>query len=110
MKKIFAVIVLFFAFTMNSFAQEKKVAGLDREQMIKDTNEMVTYLNIDDNLKHSLLLLVDMRIESVSTTSTPAEAKKMNEVFNNKILSGLSTEKREKLIANKALYKKIIIE
>lgn len=34
----------------------------------------------------------------------------MNEVFNNKILSGLSPEKRDKLIANKALYKKIIIE
>lgn len=110
MKKIFAVIVLFFAFTVNSLAQEKKATGLDREQMLKDTNEMVTYLNIDENLKHSLLMLVDMRIESVSTTSTPAEAKKMNETFNNKILSGLSKEKRDKLVANKALYKKIIIE
>ena len=95
---------------MSSVAQQKNGNGLDREQMIKDTNEMVTFLNVDDSLKHSFLQLIDMRIESVATTSTPAEAKKINETFNHKILAGLSKEKRGQLIANKALYKKIIIE
>ena len=110
MKKIFALIVLFFAFSMSSHAQQKNANGFDREQMIKDTNEMATFLTIDNDLKQAFLQLVDMRIESVATTSTPADAKKINDAYNHKILAGLSKEKREQLMANKALYKKIIIE
>ena len=97
-------------FSVSSFAQEKGFAKFDREQMIKDTNEMATYLDIDNNLKQSLIQLVDMRIESVGTATNLEEAKKINSQFNNKILAGLSKEKREKLLENKALHKKIILE
>lgn len=110
MKQILSILVLTFMFSLSSFAQEKSFAKFDREQMIKDTNEMVTYLELDNNFKQSLFQLVDMRIESVGTATNLEEAKKINSQFNNKILAGLPKEKRERLLENKDLHKKIILE
>lgn len=109
MKKLIAIATLFFAFTINASAQDKKATVSPQE---KAKNEMMTLnakLNLSDDLKRDVYTLLAMRNEELQNKPqmTAAEKEKMNKKVEAKIMSALTEAQKATVNADPDLKKLI---
>ncbi|HMK07111.1 MAG TPA: hypothetical protein VK476_06255 [Flavobacterium sp.] len=106
MKKLIAVITLLFAVTISAQAQDKK---LTVEQAAKnDVAALVQKVTISESLKSDMYTLMIMKHESLSDeTLTEAQRKNISEVFQHKVMSGLTPEQARTVSSDPQLLKQI---
>lgn len=107
MKKLIAVITLVFAFTINAQAQDKKLTN--EQAATNDVAALVKKVTISQGLKNDMYTLMLMKHESLSdTTLTDAQRKNISEVFQHKIMSGLTPEQGQILSGDPQLLKQLV--
>lgn len=104
MKKIVALLVLFFAFSFNASAQEKTINELARE----DAKLLCDYLEIKGDIVNDFVTLFEMKHETFQTEGISEERKTvMSDIVEKKILSTLDASDIEKLNMEPTIMKKL---
>ena len=107
MKKLIAIATLFFAFTINASAQDKKATVSPQE---KAKNEMMTLnakLNLSDDLKRDFYTLLAMKHEELQNKPqmTAADKEKMSKKIEAKMMSALTESQKATLNSDPELKK-----
>ncbi len=107
MKKLIAIATLFFAFTINASAQDKKATVSPQE---KAKNEMMTLnakLNLSDDLKRDFYTLLAMKHEELQNKPqmTAADKEKMSKKIEAKMMSALNESQKATLNSDPELKK-----
>lgn len=104
MKKIVALLVLFFAFSFNASAQEKTINELARE----DAKLLCDYLEIKGDIVNDFVTLFEMKHETFQTEGVSEERKAvMSDIVEKKILATLDASDIEKLNMEPTIMKKL---
>lgn len=109
MKKLIAIATLFFAFTINANAQDKKTAVSPQETAKNEMMILNAKLNLSDDLKRDVYTLLTMKHEELQNKPqmTAAEKDKMNKKVENKIMSALTEAQKATLNSDPDLKKLI---
>jgi hypothetical protein len=106
MKKIIALVILFFAFTINMNAQEKKMSA--QESAKNDITALASKVKISESLQKDLITLMTMKHETMSDASLSIEKKEnARKAYEHKLMSGLSPEQRAELAKHPNLVKQL---
>lgn len=106
MKKLIAVVALFFAFTVSANAQDKK-SSTSSEAAYKDVAALVQNVTIDENLKKDMYTLMVMKHDELAKAKTKADKDKISAAYERKLLSGLNKEQRQTVTNNPELLKQL---
>ena len=107
MKKIFFSLVLFFAFSALSFAQDQK--SNDPKMAAKlELNELVKVIPLESNLENGLYDLLVYKHVNLAKATSDKERNEVYSIMKSKIDGSLSPEQLRKLKSNKALYDNLI--
>lgn len=107
MKKIFFSLVLFFAFSALSFAQDQK--SNDPKMAAKlELNELVKVIPLESNLENGLYDLLVYKHVNLAKATSDKERNEVYSIMKSKIDGSLSPEQLRKLKSNKALYENLI--
>lgn len=106
MKKLIAVVALFFAFTVSANAQDKKSSN-SNEAAQKDVAALIEKITINESLKKDIYTLMVMKHDELSQAKTKADKDRIYAFYEHKILSGLDKEQRQTLTNNPALLKQL---
>ena len=107
MKKIIFSLVLFFAFSTLSFAQDKK--SNDPKMAAKlELNELVKVIPLESNLENGLYDLLVYKHVNLAKATSDKERNEVYSIMKSKIDGSLSPEQLRKLKSNKALYDNLI--
>ena len=107
MKKIFFSLVLFFAFSAFSFAQDQK--SNDPKMAAKlELNELVKVIPLESNLENGLYDLLVYKHVNLAKATSDKERNEVYSIMKSKIDGSLSPEQLRKLKSNKALYDNLI--
>ena len=107
MKKIIFSLVLFFAFSDLSFAQDKK--SDDPKMLAKlELNELVKVIPLESNLENGLYDLLVYKHVNLAKATSDKERNEVYSIMKSKIDGSLSPEQLRKLKSNKALYDNLI--
>ena len=107
MKKIFSLLVLFFAFSFTMSAQEKEENP--QVQAKQDVLKMSQLLKLDDTLKENLYYLFEMKYTTLADRTLSVERKKeLSKVVEAKLRATLTGQQMTSLEAEKELYTHII--
>ncbi|MCW1147384.1 hypothetical protein [Flavobacterium lacisediminis] len=107
MKKIIFSLLLFFAFSTVSFAQEKK-SGEPKMLAKLELNEFTKEIPLETNLENGLYNLLVYKHEMLAKATSDKEKAEVYEIIKNKLSASLSTDQLKKLMNNKNLYENII--
>lgn len=108
MKKIIAIFVFMLAFSFDASAQEQKTA---KELGKEDAYELVSYLELPQNMMETFTNLFEMKHESLLTEGISEERKQvLAEVIKQKIFATVDATDVEKLQENPELLKKLTSE
>ena len=107
MKKIIFSLVLFFAFSAFSFAQDQK--SNDPKMLAKlELNELVKVIPLESNLENGLYDLLVYKHVNLAKATSDKERNEVYSIMKSKIDGSLSPEQLRKLKSNKALYDNLI--
>lgn len=106
MKKLIAVAMMLFAFTLTANAQQAKQTT-KQDAAKKDVAALVSKITIDQKLKDDMYTLMVMKYDLLATAKTPAEKAKVSETIEHKIMSGVSKEQGKALTNDPALLKQL---
>jgi hypothetical protein len=106
MKKLIALLTLFFAFTFAASAQEKKALTNDQAAE-KDIAALVEKVSLEPSLKKDLKTLMVMKYDALATSKTAADKENVSKGIEHKILSGLNEAQRKELLKYPELLKKL---
>jgi len=107
MKKIIALFVLFFAFSINANAQDNSVA-IERSAK-KDLEALMGIIKVDDNMQMPFLNLFKKKHEGISAPNTTEAAKReISTVIEAKLRASLNGEQTETLEKNPAVFAQLI--
>ena len=107
MKKIVFSLVLFFAFSALSFAQDQK--SNDPKMAAKlELNELVKVIPLESNLENGLYDLLVYKHVNLAKATSDKERNEVYSIMKSKIDGSLSPEQLRKLKSNKALYDNLI--
>ena len=81
MKKVIALIIFFFAFTINMNAQEKKMSA--QESAKNDIMALAAKVKISETLQKDLTTLMIMKHETMSDATYQKRKKKMRDKLTN---------------------------
>jgi hypothetical protein len=105
MKKIFAVVVLFFAFTNNGSAQETK----QKDPNVLAKNELIALtkvIDIENDLANAINSLLLYKHETVF--KSPEMKEEMAAMIDGKLKGTFTPEVYSKIKKNKVLYKDLL--
>lgn len=106
MKKIIAIVTLFFAFSIGANAQEKKVSSADAAK--KDVAALTAKIKIDPTLQADLTTLMTDKHNAFSNPAmTEMEKANLSKHTLRKIMSALTEEQRNVLNSNPELLKQL---
>ena len=106
MKKVISIVVLFFAFTLNSAAQDLKMNA--DEAAKKDIAALISKITITENLKKDLYTLMVMKHEALANPKlTATEKENISKIFENKLMAGLTEEQRKELAKYPSVMKQL---
>ena len=106
MKKVIALIIFFFAFTINMNAQEKKMSA--QESAKNDIMALAAKVKISETLQKDLTTLMIMKHETMSDATFSKEKKEnARQAYEHKLMSGLSPEQRAELAKHPNLVKQL---
>ena len=105
MKKLIAVLTLFFAFSISVNAQDKK--NTPQEAAQKDIAALIQKVTINENLKKDLYTLMVMKHEALAQAKTPKEKEQIAATFGHKVMAGLDKEQRAIVEKDGALLKQL---
>jgi hypothetical protein len=111
MKKIFAVLTLLLAFSLNANAQEKSFYGdLDAAAKgKKQAAELTEYLSLDQTMNQNFAMLFERKWEIMDDkNATPERKAELARVVEAKIRGTLDGNQMEKLEKNPELLKRLI--
>ncbi|UOX32215.1 hypothetical protein LXD69_09110 [Flavobacterium sediminilitoris] len=107
MKKIFAFVVLFFAFTMSSFAQQEEV----REEIAllakSDAKEITEYLELGDTELSDFYRLFYYKHDELSKSTNEERKAVISKSVKASIEASITPDKLKKLNTNPKLFKKL---
>ena len=107
MKKILAILVLIFAFSISTYAQEEK-----KEELVvlakKDSKDVVTLLELGDKEQIDFFNLFYYKYDEQSKTSSDERKKVIANIISKKLEASLTADKFDKLKKNTALYERVI--
>lgn len=106
MKKLIAIVMVLFAFSISANAQTGKQASKE-EAAQKDIAALISKVSIDQTLKQDMYTLMVMKHEMLAAATTAAEKQKVTDMVEHKILTGVSKEQRQTLTNDKALLKQL---
>ncbi len=105
MKKVFAVLALFFAFTISAAAQETKLK--DPNVLAKnELNALIKVIEIDNDLVIAINSLLIYKHETV--LKSPEMKEEMAATIDGKLKGTFSPELYAKIKKNKVLYKDLL--
>ncbi|MBC7607685.1 MAG: hypothetical protein H7199_12135 [Burkholderiales bacterium] len=116
MKKLIAVVILLFAFTITANAQDKKaVVSTTSSQKLsnedaarKDIASLIARVTINENLKKDLFTLMVMKHEALSNPQlTAADRDAISKGFEHKLMAGLTEAQRSQLSSYPELLKQM---
>jgi hypothetical protein len=106
MKKVISVVVLFFAFTLNSAAQDLKVNS--DEAAKKDIAALLSKITVTENLKKDLYSLMVMKHDALANPKlTVAEKENISKIFETKLMAGLTEDQRKELAKYPSIMKQL---
>jgi len=106
MKKVISIVVLFFAYTLNSAAQDLKMNA--DEAAKKDIAALISKITITENLKKDLYTLMVMKHEALANPKlTATEKENISKIFENKLMAGLTEEQRKQLSSDSELFQRM---
>lgn len=107
MKKILAILVLFFAFSLSTYAQEER-----KEELVvlakKDSKDVVSFLELGDKDQVDFYNLFYYKYDEQSRTSSEERKKVLSNIITKKLEASLTPDKFEKLKKNTALFERVI--
>jgi hypothetical protein len=104
MKKIVALLVLFFAFSFNASAQEKTINELAKE----DAKLLCDYLELKGAIVNDFVTLFEMKHETFQNEGVSEERKAyLSDIIEKKILATLDSSDIEKLDMEPSIMKKV---
>lgn len=107
MKKILAVLILFFAFNSSTYAQEEK-----KEELVvlaeKDSKDVVTFLELDNPWEKDFFNLFYKKYKDLAKISSEKEKENISYIITKKLEASLTPDNFEKLKKNTALYERVI--
>ncbi len=106
MKKLIAVVALFFAFTVSANAQDKKNVD-SSEAAKKDVAALIEKITITENLKKDFYTMMVMKHDELAQAKTKAEKDNISTFYERKVMGGLDKEQRQTLTNNPALLKQL---
>ncbi|WP_445455420.1 hypothetical protein [Flavobacterium sp. HNIBRBA15423] len=106
MKKILAILVLFFAFSLSSYAQEER-----KEDLVvlakKDSKDVVTLLGLGEKEQIDFYNLFYHKYDEQSKTSSEERRKVISNTIAKKLEASLTPENYDKLKKNTTLFKRV---
>ena len=106
MKKIIAIVFLFFAFSVAANAQDKKVSSAELAK--KDITALITKIKINPTLQADLTTLMISKHDALSNPElSEIEKANVSKHTDRKIMSGLSEEQRNELLKYPDLVKQL---
>lgn len=107
MKKIFFVLTLILAFSINASAQEKRT--VIQELSKKDSAEVTSLLGLNETQSADLYRLFEMKNEAVSNESLSDERRaELNRIIDLKLKASLTPEQIATLESKTELYARLI--
>jgi hypothetical protein len=107
MKKIFLVLSLMLAFSMNVSAQENKINV--QEQAKKDANDITQLLALNSTQNGDFYRLFEMKYQSLTTPDLSLERRtELSRIIEMKIKASLTGEQIIKLEQDAVLYNRLI--
>lgn len=107
MKKILAILVLFFAFSLSTYAQEER-----KEELVvlakKDSKDVVALLELGDKEQIDFFNLFYYKYDEQSKTSSDERKKVISNIITKKLEASLTADKFDKLKKNTALFERVI--
>src|SRR4051812_33279637 len=107
MKKLIAVVMMLFAFTVTANAQDAKQSGSKEDVAKKDVVALTSKITIDQNMQDSMYRLMLMKYEMLAQAQTPAEKTKVSDMVEHKIMASITEEQRQQLKNSPALLKQL---
>jgi hypothetical protein len=107
MKKIIFSLVLFFAFSALSFAQDKK--SDDPKMLAKlELNELIKEIPLESNLENGMYDLLVYKHVMLAKATSDKDRNEVYEIMKNKLKGTFTPEQLNKLKNNKKLYENLI--
>lgn len=107
MKKIFFVLTLMFAFSINAAAQEKKASY--QETATKESKELAELIGLNENQTTDMYRLFEMKNQTFEIKDLSIERKEaMSNIIDMKIKASITAEQIKKLEANQEFYNRLI--
>lgn len=107
MKKIIFSLLLFFAFSAVSFAQDQK--STDPTMLAKlELNELVKEIPLESNLENGMYSLLVYKHETLAKATSEKERNEVYATMKSKIEGSFSPDQLKKLKNNKKLYENLI--
>ena len=108
MKKLIAILTLFFAISISASAQDKKLS-VSSEKAKKEAAELSTYLGLDETQNLNFFRLFEQKHKILETPDLTVERKtELTRVIEAKIRASLDAESMNKLEKNPELFKKLL--
>ncbi|WP_306353223.1 hypothetical protein [Flavobacterium sp. '19STA2R22 D10 B1'] len=105
MKKIIAIITLFFAFAINANAQENKAVAKAAQENIE---QLVKIVPLQDPMKHDIYqLFVYKNSDIINSKLSKERINELSKVIDAKLRATLSQEQMAKLDAKPEVLKKL---
>ena len=119
MKKLIAALTLLLAFTISSNAQNKKSTTAEKviekkemesvEKSKKDTEELTTYLGLNDTQNKDFYRLFEQKYRTLEDKNLSVERRKeVSRIIEAKIRASLDVNQIDKLEKNPELFKRLI--
>lgn len=111
MKKIFFSVVLFFALSAISFAQDKKQAKKAEDPYVlakTEIAELIKEIPLESSLENGLISLLTYKHETLAKATTEQEKNEVYATMKSKLDGSLTPEQLTKLKSNKKLYENLI--
>lgn len=111
MKKIIAILVLFFAFSFNANAQEKKTEMSKKESIIqnatKDAKDLAALVELNDETIAEYTKFFIQKHRDLSEGLSDERIEAMIPYYQSKIMGGLTVNQQSKLKENPELLKQL---
>jgi len=107
MKKIIALLTLFFAFSLNAAAQDNR-AQIETNAK-KDLEALMSVIKVDDNMQKPFFSLFMKKHEGMSApNTTEAKKREISAVIEAKLRASLNADQTASLEKNKVVFNQLI--
>lgn len=108
MKKLFALVALFFAFSLSSYAQEAQKEANPEVLAKNETFQLKKFLDLDENKTEGFYRLFVTKHKRLNNLDTAEAKEQLKLTIQAKIDASLDADQLQKLKANKELYEDLL--